>query len=170
LEVLPRYIFALAALLVTWAACGAGVSAGIRFVVVDPAAAGVQYALTTDGDLWRSSGTDGRWDVVWAGGGRALAVRPGGAEGAAAHWGCACGGPAAGDTTSILDLVSGATLYRSYDQGSSWSPVRVTGSDPAAWATLTADSINQSILYAHLNDHSLVRSLDGGRTWRAWSP
>jgi len=146
----------------------------LRALAVDPAAPGVLYGTSSGGELWRSRDGGSSWEIISPlegtgtdAGVRVFIVRRGGMEGAAAHFGCACGGQAAGDTTSIVYALLGGHLYRSFDQGETWGTITTRGIQPDELATLAVDPVNQDILYttrSHQGD--VYRSLDGGYTWR----
>jgi photosystem II stability/assembly factor-like uncharacterized protein len=61
----------------------------------------------------------------------------------------------------ILYAVAGEKLYRSADQGASWSQVPTTRTE---LQRIEVDPFRSERLYA-LADHELLRSDDGGRTW-----
>lgn len=147
-----------------------GLSPVLQTLAVDPAAPGVLYGFSSQGEMWRSRDDGFLWNVISpekAPSIRALVVRKGGTQGAAVHFGCACGGAAAGDTTSIVFVLQGDHLFRSFDQGESWGDMATSGLQPAEMATLTVDPVNYDILYATRHHQGgAYRSLDAGSTWR----
>jgi photosystem II stability/assembly factor-like uncharacterized protein len=152
---------------------GSGEIPRLQELRADPAAADVLYGVSFEGAVWRSDDGGQAWDRLGlrAHGGspvRALAVRPGGIEAAAELYGCACGGAAAGNLTSILYALAGDTLYRSIDQGETWYPLVTQGIDAGELGTIAIDPVIPEVMYATLGSgRGVVRSLDGGRVWRA---
>jgi hypothetical protein len=138
-----------------------------RKVAADPVEASVRYGLTAGGRLWRSDDGGVRWVPLPLAGVRDFVVRFGGSEGAAAAFGCSCGGYTARTATSIVDTLAGDTFQRSYDRGATWSAIRTSGLLPADAVALSFGPIQHDDMRATLHDGTWVRSLDGGHTWRA---
>jgi len=159
-----------------WQLLVARLDVTLRFLAVDPAVPEVLYGISDRGQSLRSRDGGSSWQAMGPieaaspGAGEdvnALFVRRGGREGAAVHFGCACGGETAGNSTSIIYVLQAGSLYRSFDQGETWGSMATQGIQVGDIAAAALDPVNADIVYAVLREHGeVMRSLDGGKTWR----
>ena len=156
----------------TWQATAASnTSISLRSLAIDPATPTTLYGVSVDGRFYRSLDAGVTWQIgnpsqASSAAARTVVARHGGSEGAAIRFGCgACGGAIAMHMTSLVYVLQGTTLYRSFDEGQSWWPIGTDG--PWQVAALAVDPLNEDRLYATvIQGGFIVESLDGGRSWR----
>ena len=129
----------------SWTAAGAGPSGTVRKIIVQPGASNIVFAAASNG-IWRSTNAGASWTQVHSGSKEDIEFKP--------------------DNVNIM-YASGSDVYRSADNGLSWTLVGVAQGITNTGRTLVSVSPNNpNIVYAVQASGSLFgrmyRSTDAG--------
>jgi photosystem II stability/assembly factor-like uncharacterized protein len=126
-----------------WAPSGAGGPTSQSFVEVDPKTPATVFScgFTVGGGIWRSTDSGATWQQVNPNSHSSIHISP--------------------LTAGLLYATREASLFKSVDNGNSWTEVQ-TG---IGQARVTFDPVNSSTVYVASGNQGVLKSTDSGQTW-----